>query len=273
MKNVPLYLDHGRDPYWNMAFDEIMFTRALYEAVPLQLRLYTWQPGAITIGLNQAYERAVDRRQLGQTALIRRVTGGRAIYHDESELTYSIAVNTDLAPAVLAQSLSDSSAVISEILREFVRAAGREAKIAHKSSGASRQSVRTQTAPCFESVARHELMSGDEKIVASAQRRIGPAYLQHGAIKLGGLAHHPALPFRDQSPNHAASLNPLSAMRFGSLAELFRQVAATKVALRIDRYQPDSGLCDAIEERCEIVKKNPLKKRDFFEQQITAKSL
>lgn len=273
MNAAPLYLDFGRAPYWNMAFDEVMFERALFEKVPLQFRLYTWQPGAITFGFNQSEKRAVDKTAMGETKLIRRITGGRAIYHDESELTYSIAVNTESAPAVLAQSLSQSSAIISDLLRAFVAAIGREVVIAHKSSGSARQSLREQSAPCFDSIARHELMSGDKKIAASAQRRIGPAYLQHGSIKLAGVASHPAIPLEDNSVDNPTSLNPLPAMQFASLAELFSEVIARQLSLRIDRMEPDSRLSDAIEKRSKIVEKNALLKRDFFEHQIRAKSL
>jgi lipoate-protein ligase A len=274
MNSAVLYLDFGREPFWNMTFDEVMFERALNEHLPLQLRLYTWRPGAVTFGFNQTIDRALDLDHLGTTNLIRRITGGRAIYHDESELTYSVAVNTGSAPRLLAQSLHHSSAVISELLRDFVKAAGcNDATIAHKSSGLRPQSVRNQSAPCFESVARHELLKNNRKIVASAQRRIGPAYIQHGSIKLNGIAAHPALPLKEISINQAATLNPLSAMQFEKLAEFFSQVTASYLKLDIVKSVPDSGLCDAIAKRSEYIKKNAVSKRDFFEQPIRAKSL
>jgi lipoate-protein ligase A len=38
--------------------------------------------------------------------------------------------------------------------------------------------------PCFAYAARDEIESGGKKIVGSAQKRLGPAFLQHGSIPL-----------------------------------------------------------------------------------------
>ena len=94
MLNARCYSQYGCDPYENMAADEWLMEQAFSRPGYVALRLYTWNAGAITFGYNQDVDRAVDYSALNGTPLIRRITGGRALYHDPSELTYAIVVNT-----------------------------------------------------------------------------------------------------------------------------------------------------------------------------------
>jgi len=95
MQQYYFYRHCAADPFFNTAFDEMMLDFVLGRPDVILLRLYTWMPGTITIGLNQEMERALDVSRLGNTPLIRRVTGGRAVYHDPTELTYAVAVNPE----------------------------------------------------------------------------------------------------------------------------------------------------------------------------------
>ena len=77
------------DPYFNMAFDEYAL-----EQLPLDEPLfYLWQNRpAVIIGLNQNAYAEVDIQFLREhdIALVRRVTGGGAVYHDQGNLNYTI---------------------------------------------------------------------------------------------------------------------------------------------------------------------------------------
>ena len=77
----------------NMAIDEaIMMTMREGNAQPT-LRLYRWNPSAVSIGTFQGMidEVDVDFCQSESIDFIRRITGGGAVYHDfEGEVTYSI---------------------------------------------------------------------------------------------------------------------------------------------------------------------------------------
>ena len=184
---APLYMHHGADPFFNMAFDEWMFGCVLTQPGMILVRLYSWSPGAITFGLNQRESSAYDHAALGDTPAIRRVTGGRAIYHDPSEITYSVAINTqNLVHERLAGGVSQSSTAIAETLAEFVRLQGVPADYQKQSSADNARPDFFHTAPCFASHARYELIAKGRKIVASAQRRLDEAFLQHGSIKLTG---------------------------------------------------------------------------------------
>lgn len=77
--------------YWNMALEEVLIksvSRAMC-GTPV-LRLYGWNPPAISIGYFQSVEQEVNVQKCNQIGIdiVRRVTGGGAVLH-ESEVTYS----------------------------------------------------------------------------------------------------------------------------------------------------------------------------------------
>ena len=57
------------------------------------LRLYSWQPAAVSIGRFQDLDEEVDLDYCRQNGIdvVRRITGGGAVYH-EGELTYSLCI-------------------------------------------------------------------------------------------------------------------------------------------------------------------------------------
>jgi lipoate-protein ligase A len=88
-------LETGYNPgAWNMALDEVLLLKcnssitANYD-IPI-LRLYGWQPPAVSIGYFQSMDEEVNLEKCKQMGIdvVRRMTGGGAVLH-ESELTYS----------------------------------------------------------------------------------------------------------------------------------------------------------------------------------------
>ncbi|MHA1958980.1 MAG: lipoate--protein ligase family protein [Candidatus Thorarchaeota archaeon] len=88
------YLDLDvHDAYMNMALDEAIMRSIKAGHVPPTLRLYRWQPSAVSIGTFQGMAEEVDLDYCNENGIdtIRRLTGGGAVYHDyEGEVTYSI---------------------------------------------------------------------------------------------------------------------------------------------------------------------------------------
>ncbi len=76
---------------WNMALDETLLIN-LHEYGPT-LRLYGWNPPAISIGYFQSLEENinVDRAMSMGVDIVRRITGGGTVYH-KWEVTYSIVM-------------------------------------------------------------------------------------------------------------------------------------------------------------------------------------
>ncbi|MHA1136048.1 MAG: lipoate--protein ligase family protein [Candidatus Thorarchaeota archaeon] len=81
------------DAYTNMAIDESIMLAIKEGKAPPTLRIYRWQPSAVSIGTFQGMhdEVAVDFCKSEGIDYIRRITGGGAVYHDyNGEITYSI---------------------------------------------------------------------------------------------------------------------------------------------------------------------------------------
>jgi len=217
------YATFSCGPFFNMAMDEWMFRRAIDCPGTILLRLYTWNSGAITFGINQNVNRVVNERKLNGTPLIRRATGGRALYHEPSELTYSIAVNSaGLGITAFKGSLGESSRAISLALLQFLGAMDIRAHYVRLSSEQflSKESFHSQ--PCFQSSARQEIVGEKGKIIASAQRRIGDAFLQHGSIKINGVKNHPALPVTPNNSLNIRGLQLIDRAAFQTISALFR---------------------------------------------------
>ncbi len=85
-----------RSAAWNMAVDEAVLQARVAEKAPNTLRLYRWNPSAVSVGRNQQVEDWVylqTAEELGMD-VVRRCSGGGAVYHDfEGEVTYSVTAD------------------------------------------------------------------------------------------------------------------------------------------------------------------------------------
>jgi lipoate-protein ligase A len=183
---LQVQIDGARSGEANMARDAELLEQHRAGDDPV-LRIYRWDPPAVTIGYNQDMgdfdTGAVAAAGFG---LVRRPTGGRAILHAE-ELTYAV-IGTSPGP-LFGGSLHETYMKINEALLDFLRGLGIEADI---SEGESREQMRGLV--CFKSAGRHEVSVQGRKVIGSAQRRRGDVFLQHGSI-LAGPAHLKLLDF------------------------------------------------------------------------------
>jgi len=162
----------------NMAKDEYLLELVEREGGAPILRLYSFHPSAITIGAHQDAARALDLEAVRADSLdvVRRVTGGRALLH-EDELTYSVA-----GPGgALHDGFLGTYLRISEALAAALRAIGVDAEVAR---GARASGRGAGAAPCLASTTRHELAARGRKIAGSAERMTRNGFLQHGSILL-----------------------------------------------------------------------------------------
>ena len=159
-----------------MAFDDALLEDAARTGRPT-LRLYRWSPPCLSFGRNEParsrYDRAaIERRDL---AVVRRPTGGRAVWHD-AEVTYAVA-----APIALFGALAESYRTIHARLAAALRALGVRAELA-----APRHAPAVGAGACFASPVGGEVLVDGKKVIGSAQVRRGTAFLQHGSILLDG---------------------------------------------------------------------------------------
>lgn len=84
-----------RDAFSNMAVDEAMLMARIQGRVPNTLRFFRWNPSAVSIGRFQNVSTEVHLENCTRYGVdvVRRITGGGAVYHDqEGEITYSVVV-------------------------------------------------------------------------------------------------------------------------------------------------------------------------------------
>ncbi|HYM20385.1 MAG TPA: biotin/lipoate A/B protein ligase family protein [Candidatus Kapabacteria bacterium] len=154
-------------------------------SAPNVLRLYTWKPYAISLGYRQD-ESSINLEVCKKAGVdvVRRPTGGRAVYHAE-ELTYAVIMRFEPGEGIYAVHNKIAESLL-ELLQPL--AGGRLALTSSRDSTPIREVYKPGTLTniaCFTSTARYEITLDRKKVVGSAQRRFGNAVLQHGSILLG----------------------------------------------------------------------------------------
>ncbi len=167
---------------FNMATDE-----ALLEGVAAgapALRVYGWQPPAVSFGYGQQPGREVDldKCRAAGIEVVRRLTGGRAVLHWD-ELTYSVLCRED--DPQCGGPISHTYRRIGEALVTGLRLYGVEAALERAPARPLRPRVAGVSEPCFSSLARWEVKCRGRKLIGSAQRRVRGAVLQHGSLLTG----------------------------------------------------------------------------------------
>ncbi len=159
----------------NMALDAATFAAVEAGLAPPTLRLYAFDPPALSLGYGQS-DGEVDVaacRRLG-IDVVRRPTGGRAVLH-ERDLTYALVVPAD--DPRLPPTVPGTYQVVAEALGLALRALGARDVVL-----APRRASQGAAPACFAAAARAEILLGGRKVVGSAQRRGRRAVLQHGSI-------------------------------------------------------------------------------------------
>ncbi len=151
------------DAYLNMAIDEVILKEISDGRVPNTLRIYTWRPSAVSIGYFQSIRDVVDVEACKRFGIdvVRRMTGGGAVYHDQAgEITYSLIVRED--DPRIPQDILKSYKIICRGLIEGLRKLHLEAE--------------------FQPV--NDVLIGGKKISGNAQTRRHGVLLQHGTLLL-----------------------------------------------------------------------------------------
>jgi lipoyl(octanoyl) transferase len=173
-----------RTGVFNMEYDEALAQKLVNGEGQPTVRVYGWNPSAISLGWNQSMEE-IDLAKTSAAGIdvVCRPTGGRAILHS-NELTYSVTMRVK-GKNILA--------VYDEISRALV--AGLEhlgADVSIEKSQPHFPSLykATSAVACFSSTGRYEIKWNGKKLVGSAQRRYATpdgeeVVLQHGSILLG----------------------------------------------------------------------------------------
>jgi lipoate---protein ligase len=155
-----LIIQGPRRGSWNMAVDYSIL-RGIAAGGEPTLRLYRWSPPAVTIGYFQIRDDETDAAACAADGIsvIRRITGGGAVYH-EHEITYSLAVPLD--DRCIAGTVADSYRMILGPVLRLLEGMGLDAS--------------------FRPI--NDITVQGRKISGSAQTRREGVLLQHGTLLL-----------------------------------------------------------------------------------------
>jgi len=175
-----LILDGFGDGAWNMAADEAMLAALERGEAPATVRFYRWRPAAVSLGRFQKIEAAVDREACREMEVdvVRRPTGGRAILHEESEITFSVAVSE---AALGASGVMASYAVLARGIVAGLRRLGARARLVEQ-EGQRRVAPAATDPMCFAAKARCDIEADGRKMVGSAQVHRGGVILQQNSL-------------------------------------------------------------------------------------------
>jgi lipoate-protein ligase A len=167
---------------WNMAVDEALLDSYASATAPLPptLRLYGWDPPALSLGKGQDSSTSHDPDFLRRAGieLVRRPTGGLAVLH-EHERTYAVIAAMDGEPftdAVL-ENYNRVAAALEAAMRRLGAAAGAVSRPAERPEEGA-----VAGPSCFDIISAHEIAVAGAKLIGSAQLRRRRAFLQHGSI-------------------------------------------------------------------------------------------
>ena len=157
-----------------MALDEALLECATVPTV----RLYTWDPPAVSLGYFQDHASIAARLPPDMT-VVRRITGGGAIWH-EHEVTYSLI--GILGQGGLPPRTKDLYPLLHGAILAALAGYGAVLQAQPETVGDRRYADEPR---CFASPAADDLVHADGgKVLGSAARARGTRVLVHGSLKL-----------------------------------------------------------------------------------------
>lgn len=172
LKFIPYEIKNGQE---NMQIDSDLLDYAIANKLNYPIfRLYGWKPACISLGRNQSDE-FIDKEFLKQEGidLVRRLTGGRALLHD-NEITYSYICPTSYLKN--GENVTKSYIEISQILIDKFKKIGIELNFG------TTKKINTKFDYCMLISTGADLCYEGKKLIGSAQCRKNGYILQHGSI-------------------------------------------------------------------------------------------
>ena len=182
----------GRTGAENMASDAALLAESNVTGQAF-LRLYRFDPPCLSLGRNEPADQ-YDQDAIARLGLdvVRRPTGGRAVWHQD-EVTYAV-----VAPIAVFGGVRTAYHAIHERLALALRSLGVDATLA-LDHPATPSRLLQHPAPCFAAPSGGEVLVAGRKLIGSAQVRMRSAFLQHGSILLDGSQDVVSIVSRQQS--------------------------------------------------------------------------
>lgn len=159
----------------NMQIDSDLLDRAIAQKIDSPIfRLYGWKPACVSLGRNQKDD-FLDRKFLQENNIdvVRRLTGGRALLHD-NEITYSYIC--PISYLKNGEHVISSYKEISQILIDKFKLLGIDLEFG------TQKPIKTGFDYCMLISTGADLCYNGRKLIGSAQCRKNGYILQHGSI-------------------------------------------------------------------------------------------
>jgi lipoate-protein ligase A len=176
-----------RDGATNMAFDEAILDAVDADPSTAWLRTCEWSRPTLSLGYFQRFSDVQSDPRWNGADVVRRPTGGGAIWHHH-DITYAIVLPFS-HPAYAAP--KELYARVHEAIAASMRSAGIDAR---RRGPIARELSRNRPFLCFTDRDSEDIVIKDAKIVGSSQRRRPRAVLQHGSVLLARSETTPELP-------------------------------------------------------------------------------
>lgn len=193
---VRFLLDRPEDPARNMAVDEALYLGQFEPGARPVLRFFQWNKPCISVGQTQREDGILrlDRIRREKVKLVRRPTGGGAVYHD-GDLSYSLALR--VSEGLVPRNLWESYRMIHACVLEGLK--GLQIKPTHLFAGPHAKGAEARGACFFEPV-RYDVTIAGIKVAGASQKRGKGVLLHQGSISLGDDRWEGLRYFRTRTP-------------------------------------------------------------------------
>ena len=144
---------HTDSPEMNMAIDEAIHAAVCAGQSDPTIRFYKWRPEAVSLGRNQSAEMVLE----DSIRVVRRPTGGNAVFHHEEDFTYSV-----VAPRAMFNTSFRAAyeAICGRVIAAINAVSTLEARL----------------------VGKNDIVLDGRKVCGNAMDFTGTAFLQHGSV-------------------------------------------------------------------------------------------
>lgn len=173
-----LLWDAPRSGVWNMAVDEALLLGLETDLQPV-LRIYAWDQPTLSLGYFQSVADRARHPASARCPLVRRMSGGGALVHDQ-ELTYALILPRTHS---LARDVAGLYRAVHECWVAALATHGPLVEFyAAPVGGPSTHEPKSQPFLCFQRREEFDLVFNGAKVVGSAQRRTKFGVVQHGSV-------------------------------------------------------------------------------------------
>jgi lipoate-protein ligase A len=173
----------ARDGATNLAIDEAVGESVARGDAPPTLRFYTWSRPCLALGAFQSIEDvSLDARRGQGPLLVRRLSGGTLVLHDDGHLGYSLA----LPPGhpLAAPDILQAYRLLNERVAEGLRALAVQARLVSVEEARADRPDPLLRPACYGGLSPFEIVARGRKLVGSAQLRRRGLVLHEGGVLL-----------------------------------------------------------------------------------------